>query len=375
MRRTVRITIPLVAVALVGAGFATAPVAATAKEFKWRGHAPIGDAEWSNASNWEGGPPGGSVGTLRFPKLGGGCSVTQSTTCYFSSNDLTGLSAQSISLESSQGYSLSGNAVTLGAGGLTAAPATSQCPCGPTSIFLPIVLGADQTWSLAGTLLAIGGKVSGAPHALHVDVGRNMSLDLDDVEAGPVTITGVAQRSAFDIPFVTLERRGSKPVEVNGVDGNPLHVSAIYLRASHAAVGSLSSTNAVVSGTGGPNPGRLSVNGGVTLDKRSEVITYITKSGASPGKDYWQLSARGGVNLGKAVLILDASTSKGFGSNQPCPKLKRGTVETLIKTKGSLAGRFAGVRNKAKVQIDCAGTRRPTVRIRYKKHAVTAKAL
>lgn len=361
--------------ALLAALAVVAPAAA-ATDFTWRGHAPSGDPEWSNPANWQGGvPPSGSVGTLRFPKLGGGCSVTsQPTTCYSASNDLTGVSAHAVSLDTSQGYSLFGNALTIGAGGLTAEPATNKCPCGFTGIFMPIVLGADQAWSMAGPLLTMASKVTGQPHSLHIAVAANMDVQLSDFEVGALTINGTAP-DVFATPFVSLEPHASRPDELNGVDRQPLDVSKIYFRASHADVGPLTVNNAVLSGTGNSKPGKLSVEGGVTLDSRSEVIVYVTHSGASAGKDYWQLGATGPVDLGKASLIVDASSSNGFGANQPCPKLKRGKVETLIKTKGALTGKFAGIHNKGKVQVDCEGSKRPTLRIRYKKHSVTAKVL
>jgi hypothetical protein len=241
---------------------------------------------------------------------------------------------------------------------------------------LPIVLGADQTWSLnspSGSALTIDSKVRGQAHSLHVDVGSSMYLFMTDVEAGAVTITGSAP-NVLATPYVVLESHGSQTTDLNGVDGKPVHVAGIYLQGSQTVVGPLTATNAVLLGGGGPRPGKLSVNGGLSLDPRSEVITYITGSGAKAGKDYWQLAAHGPVHLRKASLILDASTAQGFGPNQPCPNLKRGTVETLIEAKGPIKGRFAHVHNKGRVQIDCVGNR-PAMRIRYKRHAVTAKAL
>jgi hypothetical protein len=362
--------------ALVLISACTMPAVAAAKDFRWTGGAPPGDGSWSIGANWAGGvPPSGSVGTLKFPKLGGGCSVTQSPkACYESDNDLQGLTANAISVENTQGYALFGNAFTLGAGGLKAAPSTSQCPCGLTGIFLPIVLGADQTWSIEGTFgLTVGGKVTGQPHALHIQIGSGSSASLKDVEVGAVTVTALAG-NRFEPQFLMLEAR-SGTSELNGVDGSPVHLAGgVFLRASHAAVGPLSTDNAVVSGTGSSPPGTLKVDGGVALDSRSEILTYVSHSGAKAGKNYWQLAASGPIDLAGAHLVLSVSTSKGFGPDQPCPKLKRGTVETLIKTKGALKGKFAGIPNKGKTTITCAG-KRPKVRIHYRKHAVTAKVL
>jgi hypothetical protein len=360
----------LAGLAVICAWFVPASVAA--RDFKWTGAAPPGEASWSTGANWAGGvPPSGSVGTLRFPKLGGGCSVTKSPhTCYSSVNDLHGLSAHAISIEDSRGYALFGSAFTLGAGGLKAAPSTTQCPCGLTGVFLPIVLGADQTWSIEGQFgITAGGKVTGRPHALDIKLGSNSSAVLEDVEVGAVTVTGTTAPRSLP-PFLMLESRSSRS-ELNGVDGEPVRIGGAFLRASRAAVGSLTTDRAAVSGTGSNPPGKLAVNGSLTLDPGSEILAYVSRSGSSAGTDYWQLRASGPVKLAHAQLVLSVSTSKGFGPDQPCPKLARATVETLLTTKRSLKGRFAGIHDGDNVRITCSG-KRPTVRIHYKKHAVTA---
>jgi hypothetical protein len=316
------------------------------------------------------------VGTLRFPRLGGGCTVDQSPkACYSSTNDLNGLAAHALSIDNSQGYALFGNALTLGAGGMKAAPSTNQCPCGFAGTFLPIILGAAQAWSIGRPQMAIEGKVTGQGHALHIDLVGHTSVNLADVEAGAVSIIGTNIQKSSTPPGVLLEGHGSQVSELNGVNGNPVRVTRIFFRAARATVGSLTADHAVLSATGAAPPGKLSVNGSVVLDSASEVLVYVSHSGASAGKDYWQLAASGPVDLGGASLVLSVSTSKGFGPDQPCPKLKAGTVETLITTKGSLKGRFAGVRDKAKVPITCARKTKPMVQIRYKKHAVTATVL
>jgi hypothetical protein len=351
---------------------ASLPAPAAAAAFRWTGAAALGEG-WSAGKNWAGGvAPSGSVGMLKFEKLGGGCSNTQQSphACYSSDDDLTGLRVGAISIEDTQGYALLGNAVTLGAGGLRAAPSTQQCPCGLTGVFLPIVLGADQTWSIDGEFgVTFGGKVTGRPHALALALGSGSSAILEDIEVGPVSFSGTsAARSGR--PFLMLERRNARS-EVNAIDREPVHLDGVFLRASRAAVGPLAAHDAAISGAGSDPPGVVAVSGRVKLDSRSEILAYVTRSGATPGKDYWQLRARGQVNLAHAHLILSVSNSKGFGPDQPCPKLARGTVETLIKTKRRLKSRFTGIHDGDKATITCAG-KRPTVRIHYKKHAVTA---
>src|SRR4051794_29911042 len=102
-----------ISAAVVVALFASAalPSAASAlTDYTWV--APTGSFEsWSTGSNWSGGTaPSGSVGTLTFPARA--CSPQ----CFPGVNDLTGLSAQAISIE--DGNSIQGNTIELGAGGI-----------------------------------------------------------------------------------------------------------------------------------------------------------------------------------------------------------------------------------------------------------------
>jgi len=78
-------------VLIVAGVLALAAASASAtSNFTWTGAASA--ANWSNATNWGGSAPSGSVGTLSFPQLGSGpcIDVPPTDTCYTSDNDVTG---------------------------------------------------------------------------------------------------------------------------------------------------------------------------------------------------------------------------------------------------------------------------------------------
>lgn len=375
--RSRRLAPAVVALALGAAG----PVSAAAADFTWSGRAPQSDGAypfWSDATNWVGGiVPSSAVGRLTFPLLTGDCSSSQpSDACYLGSNDLVGLNAQAVRIDVGAGYSLSGNAITLGAGGLTAMSALRRCPCGVTTLSLPMLLSANQTWSVDGGeipgFLGLSGKVTGAPYSLQITAAHQAAVNLSTIEVGAVTITGLGSKDPYRTAIVTLGNPGVSTGDINGVDANSVRISHVLLFTSGAATGALSTDGAVIVGGSSPPPGKLSVHGGVTLDKRSELVAEFTHSGNSPGHDYFQLHATGIVMLGGAHLALSVSNAKGYGPNQPCPKLRRGMVATLISTPRSIRGRFAGVRDGAKVTIACARKRPPLARIYYRAHTVTA---
>ncbi len=358
------------------------PAAASAalSNFIWSGRGSSNYPFWSVAANWSGhAVPKGSVGELMFPRLGGGCSPTSSPkTCYSARNDLTGLSAQAISIDDAEGYSLSGNPVTLGAGGLTAAPQTSHCPCGPTLLGFPIVLSASQTWTIDGgaigfAFVSLPGPVTGSSHALHLIVKNGADPNVGNIEVGPLSVTRPRSRNPLDVfnNGILLPPFGGAP-SLNGSDGQPVRLSNVSLASSRGVVGPLTVARGVLWDAGFQPAGSLTVRGALSLNSTSEVLVYVTHGGSTAGADYWQIKAGGQVSLGGSHLILSTSNSKGYGPNQPCPKVSRGEVETLITTAGSIQGRFHRIRNGAKIPITCRAKTQPKVKIFYSAHAVKA---
>jgi hypothetical protein len=339
-------------------------------DLTWTGAAAPGEANWSDATNWEGVAPSGTIGTLTFPVLTSGeCATSPPTwTCYDSNNDVNSLEVGALSIGG--GYSITGNPIKLGSGGITANSGASAPFLGV--LYTPITLTAPQTWTInsgeyAG--LNVGSEVTGPSNALALALSHG-SLELtDNVEAGTVSVTGAYR--------LTLWGPGSETAKLNATDDNPVNFSAgTELVADNGATGPLTLTGAGLdlSNLGIVNTaGGLSVVGGVALG--DTFTTEIVKSGTVAGTDYAQLAATGPVNLDSAQLTLITSTYTGtsFECLAPTP----GAVYILATTTGALSGTFAGVPNGATVSGNCGlGTGTPpTFKVNYTAHAVTATVL
>ncbi len=112
--------------AIVGLSLVLAPVANASTNFTWSGKANEGVPKWSTEANWESNTaPKASetIGALSFPPLAGkGLSCTypgpEGGCGYGSKNDVSGLSAESMSIDDGEDYSIRGNRLLLAAGGL-----------------------------------------------------------------------------------------------------------------------------------------------------------------------------------------------------------------------------------------------------------------
>lgn len=339
----------LVALTVVVCAFVLVPQA-DAADFTWTGAAPVGEPNWSNPTNWGGVAPSGTVETLTFPELdvaiGSGCYL-RTTTCYQTNNDVGGLHADALSLGC--GYGLTGDAITLGGGGLS-----TTCTGESNNYFgLPVTLGASQTWFIpaAGieptgleqwTTLELGADITGTSAALTIYVGEGdiRILPSSDVEAGPITIFG----GGIDLLSGGL----------NTTDGNPVILTNTSL-GGHGAVGALTTSASVLA-----PEGDLAVSGEVTLDSATELKFTAAGSGV-----YSQLTATGNVNLANARLT--------FSTSPEC-SLTPGEQYSVITTSGSLIGTFAGLPNGSRVQTKCGGGAQ-VVRLNYTTHSVTATAL
>jgi hypothetical protein len=185
----------LCVLAMVGLSLVLAPVAgATVSSFTWTGDAA--ESSWTAAMNWEGetapsGPGPIALDFLRIPSCTGAC--------YKSTNDVSGLDVESIGIDDGDEYELEGDGITLGGGGLAAAPALGTS--GPAGDFvgLPIELGASQTWGVAGRSgggvgengMFVEGPVTGSNKNLAVDIEHGAALYLgNNTEVGSLTFAG-----------------------------------------------------------------------------------------------------------------------------------------------------------------------------------------
>jgi hypothetical protein len=329
----------LVALIVVACALA-ASAEAQAADFTWSGAAPVGEAKWSNGANWEGGTaPNGTIGTLTFPLLKTpACELFPETAdCYYSQNDIPGLTVNAISLAC---YFVYGNAITLGGGGLR------QACHGGSILELPITLGAPQTWSIKDDNI-LGADVTGTSAALHIElVGEGALRGTSDVEAGPITITGEG-----------IGARGHVEVSsLNGTDGNPVSLTDTTISGG-GTIGALTTTGGGLS----VGEGHLAVSGGVTLDPATQVDLSLGPRGAG------RLTASGNVKLENAHLHLS--------EQEECYLSPPAGTSTLITTPGSLDGSFAGIPDGSTVQVPCINGTTQTVLIHYTAHSVEATIL
>lgn len=348
-------------------------------DFSWSGATPLGSGatNWSNPTNWvQDGAPSGAVGRLSFPALStSACSSKPaSVACYQSYNDVSGLNVDSVSVDDGAPYYLSGNAITLGAGGLTAAPSPGdRAIASSPNVQVPMTLAASQTWSITGgsgnQQLAIAAPVTGSTQPLTIKLSARATLGLyadDEVGAVSATSTGTP-------PSTVQLGSPQNPGSLNATDGNPVSFSGgVGLVADSGKIGPLSMRGGQIQVGAPVQPGTLAVNGGATLDAASGLATYIHQSGTSAGTDFSQLRATGHVDLGNARLVLGGY--RFVGEVRSCPVLTPGDVDALVTTTGSLTGTFAGVPDGTTIPLDCLGATgtAPTVKINYTTHTVAA---
>jgi hypothetical protein len=342
--RAAHVSVAAFALALVLLGLSAA--AGSAASFTWSGAAPLGTANWSNASNWGGAAPSGSVETLSFPALTGPACASEppTATCYIASNAIAGLSVEGLEINDGVSYGLTGEGISLGAGGIKAA--TTSNPASEAALKLPITLTAPQTWSISAEdglgQLSIANVTGSFP--LQVDLSNQVFLGLgeSDVEVGPVSVVGV---SSTLLPGSVSLGGGPAAGSLNATDENPVSFNGgAGLAAFNGATGPLTMHTGELQ-TGSPTAaGVLSVNGAVTLES-TELSTFILGPGTVAGTDYSQLSAHGTVSLTDATLRLN------LGDPGTCPALTAGTAYKILITAGSILGTFAAVPDGASVRI------------------------
>jgi len=349
-------------------------VAGAASSLTWTGEGVFGSG-WSNSANWEGGtaPSAGEVDTLTFPELtSASCANIQAgAACYYTGNDISGLEIQKLAFLVEEGsevesnYNLTGEPITLGAGGLMGVLSAPKSVMG-ISLDLPITLSAPQNWSVlqigegGSTVLDIEADVSGASTDTLGLSAPSIGV-LADVEVGPVTVSGES--------LLALGETSTTGASLNATDGQPVTVGGeALLDVRDGATGPLTLEGFGQFGNGF-EAGTLTVDGAATLSSTSQFRPTINHAGITAGVDYSQLRATGAVALGGAALkLLDGERG---GEPRACETLAPGDVDTLITTAATLTGTFAGVPNGATVPVECGGES-PTARINYTTHAVTA---
>ena len=319
--------------AILGLSLVLAPAALASTNFTWSGGANEGVPKWSTEANWESGTaPKASetLGALSFPALAGkGLSCTFTTPnggCgYGSENNVSGLSAESMSIDDGEDYSLVGEPITLDGGGLSASPAAVTSKLTISELDLPVALGATQTWNIGGegtghlleNDLYLGGNLTGSGSELTVDMSEGPALFLEnETEVGPVAIDG-SDTGQAGILNGAVELFGG---DLNSSDKNPVSLNHIFLDGT-GAVGSLTTDDAELAiGTGGDPAEGIEANS-VKLDSASHVGFEISGTGETAEKDYSQLSAHGTVELEDADLeVVVRPPEEGKSCPDPHPR-------------------------------------------------------
>lgn len=359
---------------VVGASWlAPAPASGALTNFTWSGGGSIG---WTDGGNWTGGAapiPDESIGTLTFPQLAS-CGLTS---CLVSNNNISGLSANAVSVVDTAGYEISGEPLALGSEGITAFPGSPVSVQAPdVSWGIPLTLTADQDWSITGAgtgdyqgNLALDDAVTGSS-TLDVQLADQAYLsDRGGMEVGAFTATGADSADTG----LDADMNGTIwPTSLNSATAEPVSVTDVVLADEpnrtlqpHVdEIGPLTATGANLTiGDGNVPDAILSVNGGVTLGSGNVTVLLIDQGGSTAGTDYSQLRASGNITLGGDLLV-----DKGEG----CAALGTGATATLITTSGTLSGTFANAPNGSVVSIPSCPGQALAARILYTSNSVTA---
>ena len=211
---------------------------AFAADYTWSGGG--GADSWSDGANWLGGvapSSGASIGTLRFPEL---------SSPVHSENDLTGVSVEQLQLDNTHGFGLGGTGFSLGSGGLTLS-AEAVPPIFSTVLAAPMVLTADQTWTVSGPSepglsgiaddVGLTGQLTGESANLTINLDTYADLRFGsfveaggpDDEIGNTTITGTDAREKVGENEIIYKSMVNLPVGFNGSDGKRLSVKDVEL--------------------------------------------------------------------------------------------------------------------------------------------------
>jgi Skp family chaperone for outer membrane proteins len=363
----------LALLAAVGTGLMLASVAsASARSYTWAGRSTVSE-DWSYPANWEGDeapPAAANVGVLEFPRLTSTACTSEPAThpCYVSTNDLSGLSAESVKLDDGDSYFIEGEPLRLGADGLSAAPGSGSSEPAGDFIFMPLQLTAPQKWSIteraSGAVEENGMFLVGAltgPSALSVELSEGPALILaNETEVGPLTLEGPnASGEHIDNGSVILEEAA-----LNSADGEAVSLRHLFL-AGTGAVGALTTDDSTLDIGSDTEPAEGLEASSVKLDSASVALFEIMGSGSVAQDDYSQLTARGRVELAGSIAVLVGKPSKAAS----CPVLTPGQTYTLVSTTGTLSGTFANATEGGpEITVDYAAScsqRAQTMRIGY----------
>jgi hypothetical protein len=322
---------------------------ASGPSFTWTGRSTTSE-DWSIAPNWEGGvAPEDStgIGALDFPRLTStACTLEEERhPCYISFNDVSGLRAESLTIDDGDEYFIGGDELTLGGGGLTAAPASGSSGPAGDILLMPFHLGASQTWSVAGRgdaqygdanlLLAAGLTGSASSLSFELDNGSGLYLDENNTEVGPLKIEGANEDEAGVLNgFASLIG-----AQLNTTDGEPVEFSHTFVE-GRGAVGAVTTNDAEVAVGASSGSDRGIEAASMKLDSASHLDFEISHAGTTAREDSSELTSGGAIELGDATLEVAVRPPE---EDAACPVLVTGDTYTFVSTTGTLSGAFSNV--------------------------------
>ena len=251
--------------------------------------------DWSDGGNWSGtgctgtgGPPAGA--SLVFPTpIPNGATPT---------NDLTaGTVFDSLTIE--DGYTLSGNAITLDPASGTGITVTGIAT---VTINTPIVLGAGQTFSSTNTAVHLFGTISDGTHGYGLTLSGYL-WNVDPLSAGGAGSNTYGGGTTIDgngyTSLATNAGFGSGPVTIT--PGSTLLVDSSVTLANAVTVGG--------SGTGGN--GAIAEGGGVAGSTLSGPVTLTGDTTVISPNQGQSLAFTGGITGDYRLTVNQSSSDLG----------------------------------------------------------------
>ena len=274
----------------------TAPLVGTSWDYTATG------GSWSTGGNWNPATVPSGTATLAF--TGGGGTATNDIT-------LEQISALTFTGSATGGYTLAGNAITLGSGGINNSSPFGQI----VSANVTLASAASLASNTAGVALTLSGTVNNAGNTLTITGSGNTSL-------GVVTGTGVFAKTGSGTATLTAAV-ASPTVAVSGgavlfagsnllADAAAVTVNggSLGLAASNETVGSFTITSGSLTGSGTLTAATYALNGG-TVAANLGAGTLSANAGAttlSGTAEAGTVNVSGGsLTTGAANLLSDAA--------------------------------------------------------------------
>jgi hypothetical protein len=302
------------------------------------------DANWRTATNWDGDrQPVIPISDIEFPA--GAANLNNF-------NDYAAGSLIGSILLSGSGYTLHGNAITMGAGAFNGL--TSTIPAGTSNtISLPIALAIAQTWTstTAGSTLDMSGGAVDLG-GFNLTVGGNGTTILGPItdpnnvggtngilaEGGTVVLSADNTTDSFYASAHNgiLQVLGSAPKTFIDINGGTLTTDAA---ATTGPINAIGQNGGIIAPGGMGTTGILSTQGNVTMNGFG-VTFSIDLNGTMPGSGYDALHVTGTAALG-GLLNLNMGVDSTSGSSY-----------TILTATGGVSGTFVGLNDLDKFTIN-----------------------